>query len=141
MLRLVADLGLESELVASNPKLPRFVYADDNLFALPADLPKLLSPVALIRAGIGVLLPVAKSSDTDETVASFITRVLGEEVLSKVVDPFVSTVYTGGCVRRRCHFPAAYHFTTVLQLLYYCFTTVSRQATRRPCPFNQCFPP
>ena len=141
MLRLVADLGIEAELVASNPKLPRFVYADDNLFALPADLPKLLSPVALIRAGIGVLLPVAKSSDTDETVASFITRVLGEEVLSKVVDPFVSTVYTGGCVRRHCRLPAAYHFTTVLQLLYYSFTIVSLQATRRPCPFNQCFPP
>jgi oxygen-dependent protoporphyrinogen oxidase len=94
MLRLVADLGLEGQVVASNPKLPRFVYSGGELYALPKDLPKLLSPFALVRAAFGVLLPVAKVGD-DETVASFIERTLGSEVLTKVVDPFVSTVYTG----------------------------------------------
>ena len=94
LLRLAADLGLADQVVASDPKLPRFVYWDEELYALPKDLPRLLSPLALVRAALGVLLPVAKSSD-DESVASFIERTLGSEVLSKVVDPFVSTVYTG----------------------------------------------
>lgn len=94
LLRLVADLGLAGQVVASDSKLPRFVYWGEELYALPKDFPRLLSPLALVRAALGVLLPVAKAGD-DETVASFVERTLGSEVLSKVVDPFVSTVYTG----------------------------------------------
>eukprot|EP00588_Corethron_pennatum_P015231 CAMPEP_0194274380 /NCGR_PEP_ID=MMETSP0169-20130528/7471_1 /TAXON_ID=218684 /ORGANISM="Corethron pennatum, Strain L29A3" /LENGTH=272 /DNA_ID=CAMNT_0039017549 /DNA_START=163 /DNA_END=977 /DNA_ORIENTATION=+ len=93
--RLAADLGLA--LVASDPALPRFVLgASDKLYALPAELPRLLSPLGLLRAAAGLLLlPVAPSEDDDETVASFVARVLGGEVLQRVVEPFLSTVYTG----------------------------------------------
>mmetsp|Transcript_16658 Transcript_16658/g.33159 ORF Transcript_16658/g.33159 Transcript_16658/m.33159 type:complete len:550 (-) Transcript_16658:185-1834(-) len=94
--RLAADLGLA--VVASDPALPRFVLgaADGALYALPAELPRLLSPWGLLRAAAGLLLlPVAPPDDDDETVASFVARVCGGEVLQKVVEPFLSTVYTG----------------------------------------------
>ena len=85
MLRLVADLGLSDQIVASDPKLPRFVYSDNKLYALPKDIPKLLSPWALLRAAVGVLLPQPAPASADETVASFIERTLGKEVPCKAL--------------------------------------------------------
>ncbi len=80
--------------------LPRYVFSNNDMYALPAaggfpkDLVRLLSPFALLRAGIGAVFPTS-SAQSDETVADFISRTLGEEVLDKIVDPFISTVYTG----------------------------------------------
>ena len=76
MLRLVADLGLSDQIVASDPKLPRFVYSDNKLYALPKDIPKLLSPWALLRAAVGVLLPQPAPAST-----SFFQDLLSEASL------------------------------------------------------------
>lgn len=100
IMRLAVDVGLKDELVLADHTLPRFVYWDENLFALPmspADIPKfrLLSPWGAIRAGLGAIGFVLPYSGKDESIKDFITRHLGAEVFSKMIDPFVSGVYAG----------------------------------------------
>lgn len=100
ILRLAVDVGLKNDLVLADHTLPRFVYWDDNLFALPmspSDIPKfrLLSPWGAIRAGLGAMGFVMPGPGREESVKDFISRHLGVEVFQKMIDPFVSGVYAG----------------------------------------------
>lgn len=85
MLDFLAEIGLQSKLVSSDPKLPRYVYYNGEMFSLPSgggppkDLVRLLSPLGLLRAAAGALLPTAASAK-DETIAAFFERTLGPEV-------------------------------------------------------------
>lgn len=101
ILRLAVDVGLKDDLVFADSTLPRFVYWDGKLFALPmglGDLPtfRLLSIPGAIRAGLGAagfVLP--NLTGREETIKEFISRHLGPEVFAKMIDPFVSGVYAG----------------------------------------------
>jgi len=101
ILRLAVDLGLKDDLVLADHTLPRFVYWNGKLFALPLgpqDIPKfrLLSPLGAIRAGLGAIgFVLPNFSGKEESVKQFISRHLGPEVFSKMIDPFVSGVYAG----------------------------------------------
>jgi oxygen-dependent protoporphyrinogen oxidase len=85
MLDFLAEIGLQSKLVSSDPKLSRYVYYNGEMFSLPSgggppkDLVRLLSPLGLVRAAAGALLPTAASAE-DETIAAFFERTLGPEV-------------------------------------------------------------
>lgn len=101
IVRLACELGLRDELVLADASLPRFVFWEGGLYALPMGpegLPKfnLLSIPGAIRAGLGAAGFVWPNlSGKDETIKEFITRHLGAEVFRKMIDPFVSGIYAG----------------------------------------------
>ncbi|MEM9771579.1 MAG: protoporphyrinogen oxidase [Cyanobacteria bacterium P01_D01_bin.73] len=107
LLELIVDVGLRDELVLADRKLPRFVYWDDQLQAVPMS-PGAFAKTSLITATgkIRLLLgatglisekvdPEALARGGEETVREFFTRHLGAETVEKLVIPFVSGVYAG----------------------------------------------
>jgi oxygen-dependent protoporphyrinogen oxidase len=100
LLRLAAAVGLKNELVFADGKLPRFVFWDGQLNALPMSpkqLPKfnLLTIKGKLRAFLGAIGFVRPAPAGEETVAQFFKRHLGQEVVDRLVVPFISGVYAG----------------------------------------------
>jgi len=113
-------LGIEDQLVFADESLPPWVNHNGKLHPLPKGKggkgPKgqielvfgsngvlkfglagdLLSWPGKIRAGIGAFLGHAPPPPgKEETIREWVTRILGEEVFLRVIDPFVSGVYAG----------------------------------------------
>lgn len=99
LLDLVDELGLGEELVRADPRAPAYVYFDGQLHAVPMSLP------ALIRTGLlstGAKLRLLREpfvrvrrDAAEESIAAFVRRRLGGEVLDRLVAPFLSGVYAG----------------------------------------------
>ncbi len=105
-LQLVKELGLEDELIQTNPATRRtYVVRKGRLHLLPdgflmmaptklwpmATTP-LLSPFGKLRAGLELFMPARRDHD-DETMAHFVKRRLGREVFERLVEPLISGVY------------------------------------------------
>ncbi|MCL1473262.1 protoporphyrinogen oxidase [Argonema antarcticum] len=105
LLRLAVDVGLEQELVLADRKLPRFVYWQGQLLAVPMSPPTAISSQLLTLQGklraltgaLGFVAPAMALSEQggEETIAQFFQRHLGAEVTQRLVAPFVSGVYAG----------------------------------------------
>ncbi|MEB3831278.1 protoporphyrinogen oxidase [Phormidium sp. CCY1219] len=103
LMKLAVDVGLKDELLLADRFLPRFVYWQGELMPVPMSPPamvksKLLSVPGKLRALVGALGfvgPKMGSEEREETVAEFFRRHLGDEVLKRLVEPFVSGVYAG----------------------------------------------
>lgn len=98
--QLLADLDLLDEVVeASRTANRRYVVRGGSLLPFP------LSPLAMLgtslfslRAKLRVLLEplVARgTASRDESIAAFVRRRLGSEVLDYAVDPFISGIFAG----------------------------------------------
>src|SRR5712691_6284945 len=97
--KLCADLGIEEQLVEAPRRAPRYVLVDDKLVAVPMSPPALLTSSLL---GGGTKWNTARDAfgrsrppEEDESIASFVRRKFGAEVLDRLVGPFVSGVYAG----------------------------------------------
>ncbi len=99
LLQLIRELEIESELCKADPKAPRYVLRDGKLVKIP------MSPQAILATsllGLGsrwkvVSEPFRKTHppSEEESVAKFVRRKFGHEILEYLVSPFVSGVYAG----------------------------------------------
>ena len=111
---LISELGLDEELELADPHAPRFVVINGKLRAVP------LGPISFFTSGLlsggtksrlisepfGRTIPPAD----DESIAAFIRRKFGAELLDRLVAPMVSGIYAGDPERLslRSAFPAVH---------------------------------
>jgi protoporphyrinogen/coproporphyrinogen III oxidase len=98
-LDLVEELNLTGELITADPRAPAYVYAGGELHAVPMSPPalvrtKLISNAAKLRL-LREPFVKARRGGGEESVASFVRRRLGDEILERLVEPFLSGVYAG----------------------------------------------
>lgn len=97
---LIAQLDLADDVVEANPKANRrYIVRNGALQSFPMTPPAMLTTrLFSLRAKLRVLLePLVRTraTDEDESVASFVRRRLGHEVLDYAVDPFISGIFAG----------------------------------------------
>lgn len=99
LLDLVRELEIEGELLEADPAAPRYVLRGGRLQKIPMSPPALLGSSLL---GMGsrwrvVSEPFRHTSPPghEESVAEFVRRKFGHEILEYLVSPFVSGVYAG----------------------------------------------
>ncbi|MZH42439.1 MAG: protoporphyrinogen oxidase [Nitrospinae bacterium] len=100
------QLGIGDSLVSTNPETPNtYVYTGGKLVTMPDGLslmiPTKFLPFALtplfslpgkIRMAFDLLIP-KKSDKSDESLASFVRRRMGEEALKKMAEPMLAGIY------------------------------------------------
>jgi len=103
---LVGELGIAEELVGSQPGRPRaFVRRAGSLVPFPDGLTGLvptrfaplwasgiLSPLGFARVTMERWVP-KRTSDADETVASFVRRRFGDELYERLMQPLLGGLY------------------------------------------------
>jgi len=120
VVRIAYELGIADQMVFADESLPPWVNHNGKIHPLPKGKggkgPKgqlelvfgsngvlkfglageLLSWPGKIRAAIGAFIGHAGPPEgKDETIREWVTRILGEEVFLRCIDPFVSGVYAG----------------------------------------------
>jgi oxygen-dependent protoporphyrinogen oxidase len=101
--RLVKELNLESDFVGGDPKAKRYILRHGRLHPVPFSPAGLIS-TRLIGATskfriLSEVFRTSKSPEREETLAEFVHRKFGDEVLENLVDPIVSTVFLGDCYK------------------------------------------
>ncbi len=99
LLKLINELGIESELQTADPKVPRYVLRHGRLEKVPMS-PQAILGSSLISVSsrwkiVSEPLRRTKPPNNDESVADFVRRKFGHEILEYLVSPFVSGVYAG----------------------------------------------
>jgi oxygen-dependent protoporphyrinogen oxidase len=98
-LDLVDELKLHDELVTANPNAPAYIYFHHALHPVPMNPAALLqSKLLSTKAKFRLLREpfiARRREGGEESLASFVRRRLGDEVLERLVAPFVSGVYAG----------------------------------------------
>lgn len=95
---LIRDAGLAGRrLEAYRVNKKRFILKNGRLVTLPSNLLNFLTtPLFSLRTKLGLLKePFIRRSPGEESIAQFVRRRLGSEMLDCAVGPFVSGVYAG----------------------------------------------
>lgn len=96
---LVRELDLEREFIPGDPKAKRYIFRNGQLHLAP------FSPAGLLATGLlstsskfRILTEVLNNSrppGREESLAEFVQRKFGKEILENLVDPLISTVFFG----------------------------------------------
>ncbi|MBJ7259404.1 MAG: protoporphyrinogen oxidase [Chthoniobacterales bacterium] len=97
VLQFLADIGLADEMIAPLAK-KRFLVSRGHPQALPQSFfAALTTPLFSFGGKLRVLREpfVPRVAAEDESLASFVRRRLGPEILARAVEPFVAGIYAG----------------------------------------------
>src|ERR1700693_5145378 len=99
LLSLIRELGIESELQKAAPRAARYILLHGKLQKIPTSPQAMLSSSLLGAGSRWKILsePFRKTRPpaAEESVAKFVRRKFGHEILEYLVGPFVSGVYAG----------------------------------------------
>jgi oxygen-dependent protoporphyrinogen oxidase len=98
--QLVQDAGLESEKLYTSPAATkRFLVRSGRPIEVPSSpLGLALTPLFSLNAKLAILREPTiprRTDGSEESVADFVTRRLGREILDYAVDPMVGGIYAG----------------------------------------------
>jgi oxygen-dependent protoporphyrinogen oxidase len=116
LLRLIESLGLQEQLLRADQRAPRYILFRGKLIPAPFAPPSLLTS-PLLGAGTKWRILTEMFHHThppadDESIAAFIRRKFGKQLLDVLVAPFVSGVYAGDPEKLslRAAFPKLHEF-------------------------------
>jgi oxygen-dependent protoporphyrinogen oxidase len=116
LIHLIDALGLKDQLLRANPRAPRYILVGGRLIPTPLAPPSVLT-TPLFSAGtkwrlVTEIMRRTRPPAEDESVAAFVRRKFGDELLNRFVAPFVSGVYAGDPERLslRAAFPKLHEF-------------------------------
>jgi len=116
LIRIIDALGLKDQLLRANARAPRYILVGGKLLPAPLAPPSLLS-TPLFSAGtkwrlVTEILRRSQPPADDESIADFVRRKFGDELLIRLVSPFVSGVYAGDPERLslRAAFPTIHEY-------------------------------
>jgi protoporphyrinogen/coproporphyrinogen III oxidase len=100
---LCAELGIANQLVEAPPRAPRYVLINDTLRAVPLNPASMLTS-SLLSASTKWRIArdafsTTRAPEEDESIAAFVRRKFGDELLDRLVAPFVSGIYAGDSER------------------------------------------
>jgi protoporphyrinogen/coproporphyrinogen III oxidase len=99
LLRLIEELGLTGQLVEAPPRAPRYVLTGKVLIPVPMSPGAFLASRLLGRkTKLAILTEVLRTShppEPDESVAAFTRRKFSDELLDRLVGPFLSGIFAG----------------------------------------------
>jgi protoporphyrinogen/coproporphyrinogen III oxidase len=91
--------GCEGEIIEADPRTPRFVLLNGNLIPAPLSPPELFKTSLLgARSKFRIFSEAmrhTKPPDGDESLADFVRRKFGTEILEHLAGPFASGVFAG----------------------------------------------
>jgi oxygen-dependent protoporphyrinogen oxidase len=96
---LIEELGLTSELLRADPRAPRYILLNGRLIEAPlGPLSLLRTPLIGARTKLRLLWePIGHTvpPEEDESIAAFVRRKFGEDLLENLAGPFISGIYAG----------------------------------------------
>ncbi len=116
LLWLIESLGLNDQLLRADRHAPRYILKNGTLVPAPLAPPSLLTS-PLLSAGtkwriFTEMFRRTRPPEGDESIADFVRRKFGQQLLDYLVAPFVSGVYAGDPEKLslRAAFPKLYEF-------------------------------
>jgi oxygen-dependent protoporphyrinogen oxidase len=109
---LISELGLEDEFIAGDSRAKRYILRSGKLHRAPLSAGGLLTTSLVgLKSKYSLLGEVFRRSHPpvqEESLAEFVDRKFGAEVLDYLVDPFISTIFFGDPHKMGMHsaFPA-----------------------------------
>jgi oxygen-dependent protoporphyrinogen oxidase len=96
---LCAQLGIAGQLLEAPANAPRYVLIDGALKEVPLKPPAMLTSSFLSSRTKWTIARDAfgstRAPDVDESIAAFVRRKFSDELLDRLVGPFVSGIYAG----------------------------------------------